>query len=209
MPGGKPISLRKSLHCAAQGIIHEIDNVIIRVAPCLALAPAGLLRPIHCQVSFPQLQGPYMHFCLSPTGREALLKKWWIYVLIYLPGIVLTYGATTTNFTVDYFVWTYWGWNWVPPSKTLPKLVLGDPQLFEDLLPHMLRNLFVDRMADPGAQHFPIRQHLFVVPVIGVSYHSPAVLIINNRGFGIIGRTPQESSGRAGRRLPRGPFSSC
>ncbi len=51
-----------------------------------------------------------LHFTLILTKRVKLLKKWWIYVIIYLPGIVFTCLEIITQFSVSDFVPSKFGW---------------------------------------------------------------------------------------------------
>ena len=68
--------------------------------------------------------GLILHYFLEYTQKEKLLKKWWIYILLYFPSIVFSYMEITRDFYArSYFLgangWTvvartdsmwFWGW---------------------------------------------------------------------------------------------------
>jgi diguanylate cyclase (GGDEF)-like protein/PAS domain S-box-containing protein len=54
--------------------------------------------------------GIALHFCLILAKKERILKKPWIYPLLYLPGIVFIYRAWTGIITAKDFVQTGLGW---------------------------------------------------------------------------------------------------
>ncbi|GAB1476899.1 hypothetical protein MASR2M70_17350 [Bacillota bacterium] len=59
------------------------------------------------------MPGLLLHFTLLLTEKKELLKKWWLYLLLYLPGLLMI-----LNFSVnpvkgpleDYFAYTIFGW---------------------------------------------------------------------------------------------------
>jgi len=57
-----------------------------------------------------------LHFFLVYTKKEMLLKKWWVYIVLYLPSIILSYMEITT----DFFTKTYsHGSNgWIVSART-------------------------------------------------------------------------------------------
>lgn len=54
--------------------------------------------------------GITLHFLLSLTRKEKILKKWWLYPLLYLFGLVLTFRAWTGVITAKDFIRTPLGW---------------------------------------------------------------------------------------------------
>ena len=59
-----------------------------------------------------------LHFTLLLTGKEKLLLKWWIYPLLYLPGLAMIYAFTilpALGQNVDELIHTIYGW--VPVRK--------------------------------------------------------------------------------------------
>lgn len=68
--------------------------------------------------------GIVLHFFLEYSKKENLLKKWWTYIILYLPGLVFSYMEITADFFVKaYFQgsngwtisrWTDSIWFWAP-----------------------------------------------------------------------------------------------
>ncbi|HZK27615.1 MAG TPA: sensor domain-containing diguanylate cyclase, partial [Thermoclostridium sp.] len=59
------------------------------------------------------MSGLLLHFTLLITEKEKLLKKWWIYPILYLPGLALLVGFTVLpllGYFTDSFVHTAYGW---------------------------------------------------------------------------------------------------
>ncbi len=56
--------------------------------------------------------GAILHFALALTGHHTLLRRWWIYPLIYGPGFVLAYANFSTAFIVDQLFQEPWGWTY-------------------------------------------------------------------------------------------------
>lgn len=59
------------------------------------------------------MSGLLLHFTLLLTGREMLLKKWWIYPVLYLPGILMIFAFTilpALGLNTDSFMYTAYGW---------------------------------------------------------------------------------------------------
>jgi len=54
-----------------------------------------------------------LHFALALTGEDGLLKKWWIYAVIYLPGTVFTIKSMNSLLVTGGFVLTAYGWGTV------------------------------------------------------------------------------------------------
>ena len=42
-----------------------------------------------------------LHFFLVYTKKEMLLKKWWVYIVLYLPSIIFSYKEITTDFFAE------------------------------------------------------------------------------------------------------------
>jgi PAS domain S-box-containing protein len=51
-----------------------------------------------------------LHFFLLFAEKEKNSNRWWIYIIIYLPGIVLTYMEVTTDFYVKAYLLGSNGW---------------------------------------------------------------------------------------------------
>lgn len=59
------------------------------------------------------MSGLLLHFTLLLTAKEKLLKKWWIYPVLYLPGLVMIYAFTilpAIGHNTDGFFHTPYGW---------------------------------------------------------------------------------------------------
>jgi len=56
------------------------------------------------------LGGIALHLVLVLTQKDKLLKKWWIYLILYLPGIVVLFKAWKGIVTAKDFVRTPLGW---------------------------------------------------------------------------------------------------
>jgi len=54
--------------------------------------------------------GILLHFFLVYTKKESLLKKWWIYVVLYLPSIIFTLKEFTYDFYVKAYIHGSNGW---------------------------------------------------------------------------------------------------
>ncbi|MBI5606923.1 MAG: diguanylate cyclase [Deltaproteobacteria bacterium] len=64
-----------------------------------------LSAPAWCTIG-----GMTLHFLLRLSRKETILKKWWIFPLLYLPGIIFTFRAWTGVLTAKDFVPTSLGW---------------------------------------------------------------------------------------------------
>ncbi len=51
-----------------------------------------------------------LHFFLIYTEKNKLLKKWWIYIVIYLPFIVFLYPQIACNIFIEDYIHTQYGW---------------------------------------------------------------------------------------------------
>lgn len=60
--------------------------------------------------------GIALHFFMILTGKEDLLRRWWIYPLLYLPGISFLFKALTGTLLVTGFVRQGLGWCEVAPQ---------------------------------------------------------------------------------------------
>ncbi len=54
--------------------------------------------------------GVILHFFLEYTQKQELLKKWWIYIFLYLPCIVFSYLEITKDFYAKAYVLKSSGW---------------------------------------------------------------------------------------------------
>ncbi|HET6516485.1 MAG TPA: PAS domain-containing protein [Thermodesulfovibrionales bacterium] len=61
--------------------------------------------------------GVALHFFLFLTEHQEILRKWWSYVMLYLPGFVFTYQALTGVFLVEDFIYRGLGWCEVAPAN--------------------------------------------------------------------------------------------
>ncbi|MGM0370064.1 MAG: diguanylate cyclase domain-containing protein [Bacillota bacterium] len=59
--------------------------------------------------------GPFLHFFLLVAKKEKLLKKWWVYLGIYSPGVILTFSFLFLESTTkqEHFLLTDWGWTYL------------------------------------------------------------------------------------------------
>lgn len=54
-----------------------------------------------------------LHFSLLFTEKKVVLKKWWVYILIYFPALISIFAFSLSNNlapTLYYLVNTQWGW---------------------------------------------------------------------------------------------------
>jgi diguanylate cyclase (GGDEF)-like protein/PAS domain S-box-containing protein len=65
------------------------------------------------------IAGIALHFFLILTKREGILKKPWIYPLLYLPGIIFVYKAWTGIITAKDFIQTDLGWVGTGPPASI------------------------------------------------------------------------------------------
>ncbi|MEL1134468.1 EAL domain-containing protein [Desulfitobacterium sp. THU1] len=59
------------------------------------------------------MSGMLLHFTLLLTEQNKLLKKWWIYPVLYVPGLVMIYAFTilpAMGLYADDFIHTLYGW---------------------------------------------------------------------------------------------------
>jgi|GEM_PF-3430390 len=78
--------------------------------------------------------GLSFHFFLNYTKKEQLLKKWWIYVVMYFPPVVFIYQAFNGQFLGNDYLYTQYGWIiviqtssiwfWLVPREKLSVLIL-------------------------------------------------------------------------------------
>ena len=64
-------------------------------------------------IGWGMLYGLLLHFTLLFSGKNELLKKWWLYPLLYLPGLVMIYAFTilpAMGTNVDELIHTIYGW---------------------------------------------------------------------------------------------------
>lgn len=61
-------------------------------------------------VGFYPMIGILLHFFLVYTKKEALLKKWWIYFLLYVPGIIFSYMEIVFDFYAKAYLLGSNGW---------------------------------------------------------------------------------------------------
>lgn len=54
----------------------------------------SLLGHILAPIGWGPMSGLLLHFTLLFTGKDKLLKRWWIYPLLYIPGILIILGST-------------------------------------------------------------------------------------------------------------------
>ncbi|MBM7555824.1 diguanylate cyclase [Halanaerobacter jeridensis] len=59
--------------------------------------------------------GPFLHFFLLVAKKKELLKKWWVYLGIYLPGFIFTYLFWFLKGPIDkeHLLLTDWGWTYL------------------------------------------------------------------------------------------------
>lgn len=50
------------------------------------------------------------HFFLIYTKKENLLKRWWIYIILYLPAVILLFQALKQDLFVSDFIHNQFGW---------------------------------------------------------------------------------------------------
>jgi len=103
-----------------------INKLFVAMGACVAVWSLGLavqaagatasIRYIGSRVAplgYATMFGFLLHYVMLLTGREALLKRWWSYLLLYLPGLVTVYGFSVWPLTAhmrDDMVQTALGW---------------------------------------------------------------------------------------------------
>jgi len=60
-----------------------------------------------------------VHFFLEYTHKENLLKKWWIYIIIYLPALLFSINQFTTGFFVKNYFHGSNGWTVSAPTDSI------------------------------------------------------------------------------------------
>ena len=60
-----------------------------------------------------------MHFFLLYTRKEALLKKWWIYLALYLPSLIFIYQAFRGASFGGKYIYNQFGWITVVADKSI------------------------------------------------------------------------------------------
>jgi diguanylate cyclase (GGDEF)-like protein/PAS domain S-box-containing protein len=55
--------------------------------------------------------GIALHFLLVLTKKEKILSQWWLYPLLYVPGLFFLYRSWTGVLTAGDFIWTPLGWS--------------------------------------------------------------------------------------------------
>lgn len=63
--------------------------------------------------------GLVLHFFITLTEKENVLKKWWIYLVLYLPGTAFIYRALTGTLLVIGFVYKGLGWCEIASSNSI------------------------------------------------------------------------------------------
>ena len=61
-------------------------------------------------VAFNLFIGNVLHFFLVYTKNERLLKRWWTYIIIYLPGLIISYVEIVLDSYVESFFYGSNGW---------------------------------------------------------------------------------------------------
>ncbi|AGA69001.1 diguanylate cyclase (GGDEF) domain-containing protein [Desulfitobacterium dichloroeliminans LMG P-21439] len=112
---------------ATNGIFKTAINRLLMIMCCallvwslgLAITAAANNKEI-CMIGYlvapfgwGPMSGLLLHFTLLLTEQEKLLKKWWIYPALYLPGLVMIYAFTilpAMGLYPDDFIHTLYGW---------------------------------------------------------------------------------------------------
>lgn len=78
-----------------------------------ANAEIGMIGYFIAPIGWGPMSGLLLHFTLLFTGKEKLLKKWWIYPLLYFPGLMMIYQFTilqSIGHNTDGLIHTMHGW---------------------------------------------------------------------------------------------------
>lgn len=120
------LSLAGGLY-ATKGIYKATINKILMII-CAALlvwslglavnvaaanAEISMIGYLIAPIGWGPMSGLLLHFTLLFAGKEKLLKKWWIYPLLYLPGLILIYQFTilqSIGQNTDGLIHTTHGW---------------------------------------------------------------------------------------------------
>ena len=60
-----------------------------------------------------------LHISLIFTGKTEILKNKFVYLLMYVPAIIISIYAVTTNLLLQGILKEYWGWTYVFPQNSL------------------------------------------------------------------------------------------
>ncbi|MGE4272186.1 MAG: EAL domain-containing protein [Desulfitobacterium sp.] len=112
---------------ATNGIFKKAINRLLMIMCCallvwslgLAITAAAdnkgisMIGYLVAPIGWGPMSGMLLHFTLLLTEQEKLLKKWWIYPALYLPGLVMIYAFTilpAMGLYTDDFIHTQYGW---------------------------------------------------------------------------------------------------
>lgn len=73
-------------------------------------AQSRTLASVFAAIGFTTFASISLHFFLIYTKKEQLLKKWWIYLVVYCPPLVFIYQAFIGEFLGNGFIHTQYGW---------------------------------------------------------------------------------------------------
>lgn len=72
-----------------------------------------LIGHVIAPIGWGPMSGLLLHFTLLLIGKDKLLKKWWVYTILYLPGLLMIYAFTilpAIGQNTDNFINTIYGW---------------------------------------------------------------------------------------------------
>jgi diguanylate cyclase (GGDEF)-like protein len=91
-------------------LVWSLGLAITATAANIEISAVGhLIAPI----GWGPMSGLLLHFVLLLVGKEKLLKKWWAYAVLYLPGTLMILMFTILplfGINTDSFVYTPYGW---------------------------------------------------------------------------------------------------
>lgn len=109
-------------------VINKVDlrRVIVIMCSALAIWSMGLavtaaaanekiamIGYLIAPLGWAPMSALLVHFALTITGKKKVLKKWWLYIVLYGPAVLMIVAFTILPFLgyyTDSFVLTYYGW---------------------------------------------------------------------------------------------------
>ena len=111
------------LRSRINGVLILICSALLAWSLCLAVTSATSVEDIRrmahllAPLAWAFIPGLLLHFTLLLTEKESLLSRWWLYPLLYLPGLLTIFIFTLLpllSLNADLFIQTPFGWAKVP-----------------------------------------------------------------------------------------------
>jgi len=105
-----------------------------------------------------------LHFFLIYAKKDSVLKKWWTYILLYLPAVILVVQATNQNLFVRDFFHNEYGWVAIANDKSAWFWVFIFTMGLSGIV-SMILSFFTLKKASPGRERKQARA-IFVSSII-------------------------------------------